>query len=53
MIQHHVGALQMVTELFATPLAGQDVDISVFANEVVSVQTAEIGLMQQMLDSLS
>jgi uncharacterized protein (DUF305 family) len=52
MIQHHEGALLMVKDLFATPRAGQDVDISVFANEVVAVQTAEIGLMRQMLNSL-
>lgn len=52
MIQHHEGALLMVKELFATPRAGQDVDISVFANDVVSVQTAEIGVMRQMLASL-
>ena len=49
MIQHHEGALAMVDELFATPRAGQDVDISVFANDVQQVQTAEIGMMQQML----
>jgi uncharacterized protein (DUF305 family) len=53
MIQHHEGALQMVADLFATPRAGQDVDVSVFANDVVSVQTAEIGLMRQMLADLS
>jgi uncharacterized protein (DUF305 family) len=52
MIQHHTGALQMVTDLFATPLAGQDVDVSVFANDVHTVQTAEIDLMWQMLDDL-
>jgi uncharacterized protein (DUF305 family) len=52
MIQHHEGALLMVKDLFATPRAGQDVDISVFANDVVAVQTAEIGLMRQMLNSL-
>ena len=49
MIQHHEGALAMVDTLFATPRAGQDVDISVFANDVQQVQTAEIGMMQQML----
>jgi len=49
MIQHHEGALSMVDTLFATPRAGQDVDISVFANDVQQVQTAEIGMMQQML----
>jgi uncharacterized protein (DUF305 family) len=53
MIQHHEGALQMVKDLFATPRAGQEVDVNVFANDVVSVQTAEIGAMQQMLSQLS
>jgi uncharacterized protein (DUF305 family) len=53
MIQHHEGALQMVKELFATPLAGQEVDVNVFANDVVTVQTAEIGAMRQMLSQLS
>jgi uncharacterized protein (DUF305 family) len=52
MIQHHNGALKMVSDLFATPLSGQDVDVSVFANDVQSVQTAEIGAMQQMLSNL-
>jgi uncharacterized protein (DUF305 family) len=49
MIQHHQGALKMVDDLLATPQAAQDVDVSVFANDVTTVQTAEIGLMQQML----
>lgn len=53
MIQHHDGALQMVEELFATPLAGQEVDVNVFANDVIIVQTAEIGVMRQMLYQLS
>ena len=52
MIQHHEGALKMVKDLFATPRAGQDVDISVFANDVEVVQTAEIALMRQMLEDL-
>lgn len=52
MIQHHNGALRMAEDLFATPMAAQDVDVSVFANDVVTVQTAEIGLMQQMLANL-
>jgi len=52
MIQHHEGALKMVADLFATPLAGQDVDVSVFANDVQVVQTAEIGTMHAMLDNL-
>lgn len=52
MIQHHMGALKMVSDLFATPLAAQDVDVSVFANDVQTVQSAEIEAMQQMLDNL-
>lgn len=52
MIQHHEGALQMVNDLFAAPRAGQEVDVGVFANDVVVVQTAEIGLMRQMLAQL-
>jgi Uncharacterized protein conserved in bacteria len=52
MIQHHEGALMMVKDLFATPLAAQDVDVSVFANDVQTVQTAEIGTMQRMLNNL-
>lgn len=52
MIMHHEGALLMVKELFATPRAGQEVDVNVFANDVVSVQTAEIGAMRQMLSQL-
>jgi uncharacterized protein (DUF305 family) len=53
MTQHHEGALQMVKDLFATPRAGQEVDVNVFANDVVTVQTAEIGAMRQMLSQLS
>jgi uncharacterized protein (DUF305 family) len=52
MIQHHEGALQMVKDLFATPRAGQEVDVNVFANDVVTVQTAEIGAMRQMQSQL-
>jgi len=52
MIQHHQGALKMVADLRATPLAAQDVDVSVFANDVDIVQTAEIDVMHQMLANL-
>jgi uncharacterized protein (DUF305 family) len=52
MIQHHMGALKMVDDLHAAPLSAQDVDVSVFANDVVTVQTAEIEAMQQMLSDL-
>ena len=52
MIQHHEGALKMVEDLFASPRAGQEIDVNVFANDVVTVQTAEIGTMRQMLSQL-
>lgn len=52
MIQHHTGALRMVTDLLATPMAAQDVDVSVFANDVQTVQTVEIETMRQMLETL-
>ncbi|HYW51933.1 MAG TPA: DUF305 domain-containing protein [Gemmatimonadaceae bacterium] len=49
MIKHHQGALGMVADLLKSPRAGQEVDINVFANDVETTQTAEIGLMRQML----
>ncbi len=52
MIMHHEGALKMVDDLFASPLAGQEVDVSVFANDVVTAQTAEIGIMRRLLSQL-
>lgn len=52
MIRHHEGALSMVADLFATPRAGQEIDINVLANDIHAVQTAEIGLMRQMLVNL-
>ena len=52
MIQHHVGALKMVNDLFNTSLAGQEVDVNVFANDVVTAQTTEIGIMQKLLNQL-
>jgi uncharacterized protein (DUF305 family) len=52
MIRHHEGALKMVADLLATPRAAQDVDVSVLANDVETTQTAEIGLMRQMLSGM-
>ncbi len=49
MIRHHEGALSMVADLLKSPRAAQEVDINVFANDVETTQTAEIGLMRQML----
>ena len=52
MIMHHEGAIQMVKDLFATPMSGQEVNINVFANDVDLVQTAEIAAMHQLLADL-
>jgi uncharacterized protein (DUF305 family) len=52
MIKHHQGAIKMVDELFKSPGAGQEVDANVFANDVVTAQTAEIGIMRSLLAKL-
>lgn len=52
MIQHHAGAIKMVDDLFAAPPAGQEVDVSIFANDVVTIQTSEIGIMRRLLAQL-
>lgn len=52
MIKHHAGAIKMVDDLFKSPGAGQEVDANVFANEVVTAQTAEIGIMRRLLAML-
>ena len=52
MIKHHEGAIKMVDDLFKSPGAGQEVDTNVFANDVVTAQTAEIGIMRNLLRKL-
>jgi uncharacterized protein (DUF305 family) len=52
MIKHHAGAIRMVDDLFKSPGAGQEVDANVFANDVVTAQTAEIGIMRRLLSQL-
>jgi uncharacterized protein (DUF305 family) len=52
MIQHHAGALQMVDDLFNAPQAGQEVDVNVFANDVQTAQTTEIGIMERLYKEL-
>ena len=52
MIKHHAGAIKMVDDLFKTPGAGQEVDANVFANDVVTSQSAEIGIMRRLLAQL-
>lgn len=49
MIQHHVGALVMVKDLYSTAGAGQDAELFNFATDVDSGQRAEIRIMQNML----
>jgi uncharacterized protein (DUF305 family) len=48
MIKHHAGALKMVDDLFKSTGAAQEVDVNVFANDVVTAQTAEIGIMRRL-----
>ena len=50
MIQHHGGALTMVTDLFNTPGAGQDPVLFDFATDIENTQSAEIKIMRGMLD---
>jgi uncharacterized protein (DUF305 family) len=52
MIKHHEGAIKMVDDLFKVKGAGQEVDANIFANDVVSAQTAEIGIMRGLLAKL-
>jgi uncharacterized protein (DUF305 family) len=50
MIQHHHGALSMVTDLFDTAGAGQDAELFDFATDADNTQRAEIRIMQAMLE---
>lgn len=49
MIQHHIGALVMVEELFDIPGAGQDPVLYDFAADIDNTQRAEIEIMRRML----
>jgi uncharacterized protein (DUF305 family) len=53
MIQHHRGAVSMVTELFGSRGAAQDETVFKFANDVNVDQTTEIARMQKMLAALT
>jgi uncharacterized protein (DUF305 family) len=53
MIKHHGGALTMVEELFATPGAGQEVEIFSFASDVDADQRMEIDRMGAMLNAIA
>jgi uncharacterized protein (DUF305 family) len=50
MIRHHQGALTMVSQLFATPGAGQDTELFAFASDVDADQRMEIDRMRQLLN---
>lgn len=52
MIRHHEGALTMLTELFASPGAGQEPEIYRFATDIDADQRAEIARMQSLLTTL-
>ena len=52
MIQHHRGAVDMVTQLFGTTGAGQNNTVFKLASDVNVDQTTEIARMEQMLDAL-
>ena len=49
MIQHHKGALDMVSDLFNSAGSGQDAELFNFVTDVDSGQRAEIKIMQNML----
>src|SRR5260370_41498622 len=49
MIQHHGGALTMVDDLFAVPGACQDAVLFDFVTDVDNTQSAEIRIMQGLL----
>lgn len=53
MIDHHLGAVDMVEVLFAAPRAAQDPDIFRFATDVAADQLDEIGVMERILDRLT
>ncbi|MCH1569758.1 MAG: DUF305 domain-containing protein [Longimicrobiales bacterium] len=52
MIQHHLGALDMVTQLFNTSGAAQESTVFKFAEDVDADQLMEIERMQAILDQL-
>jgi uncharacterized protein (DUF305 family) len=52
MIQHHLGAVTMVKELFSSYGAGQNDTVFKFASDVNVDQTTEIARMEKMLGEL-
>src|SRR6476469_9485490 len=52
MIQHHRGAVSMVTALFGTTGAARDEAVFKFGNDVSVDQTTEVARMERMLATL-
>ncbi len=52
MIEHHVGAVEMVEDLFRHPEAAQDSELFPFAVDVAADQMDEIHIMERLLLSL-
>ncbi|HEY3279010.1 MAG TPA: DUF305 domain-containing protein [Gemmatimonadales bacterium] len=52
MIQHHLGAITMVNELFGSKGGGEEEIVFRFASDVYADQTTEIARMNRMLDAL-
>ncbi len=52
MIQHHLGALVMVKDLFSTAGAGQDAELFNFTTDVDTGQQAEIRIMRTLLGEI-
>ncbi len=52
MIQHHLGAISMVDDLFDDPRAAQESDIFRFATDVAADQLDEIHVMERLLAGL-
>lgn len=53
MVQHHLGAIVMVNELFATPGAAQDETTFRLASDIYADQTTEIARMHKLQASLT
>jgi uncharacterized protein (DUF305 family) len=53
MIQHHLGAITMVNDLFGSSGAGQDEVVFKFASDVYADQSTEIDRMTKMLSALT
>lgn len=53
MIQHHLGAITMVNELFGSSGAGQDEVVFKFASDVYADQSTEVDRMTKMLSVLT